>query len=106
MKLPKEIKRFCAHCKKHTIHKVKEEKNRGKNKTHPMTKGSKLRLILRGRITGFGNSGSFSRGAVNSWKRSNKKRSKKIDLRFTCTECSKSSTKRGGSFRAKKIEFQ
>ena len=106
MKIPKEIKRFCPYCKKHTIQKVKQEKGRGKNKTHPMTRGSKMRLILRGRITGFGNSGSFSRGPMNTWKRYNKKHSKKLDLRYTCTECQKVNVPSGSAIRTKKVVFE
>jgi large subunit ribosomal protein L44e len=106
MKIPKEMKRYCPSCKKHTLQKVKNEKNRGKNKTHPMTQFSQLRLKLRGQTTGLGNKGARSRGALNSWKRFNKKHSKKPDLRFNCTVCNKSSTASGGLARSKKLSVE
>ncbi len=106
MKIPKEIKRFCPYCKKHTIHKVKQEKNRGKNKAHPLTRESKIRLKLRGVITGFGNKGKISRGAMNKWKRYNKKHTKKTDLRYTCTECKKTSVPNKKGIRTKKLVLE
>ena len=83
MKIPKEIKIYCPNFKTHTLQKVKNEKNRGKNKTNPMTKFSQIRMKLRGLSTGTGNSGKLSRGALNSWKRFNKKHSKRSDLIVT-----------------------
>ena len=107
MKTPKEMKRYCAKCKIHTLHKVKIEKNRGKNKAHPLTQFSSIRLALRGQwlTSGTGNSGARSRGAMNSWKRYNKKHSKKTDFRYTCSQCNKMSTHAGGNKRAKKAEM-
>lgn len=108
MKIPKEVKRYCPNCKKHTTCKVKNEKNRGKNKTHPMTQFSSIRLKLRGQWQGVGtgNSGARSRGAMNGWKRYGKKHSKRPDWRFTCTECNKSHTSSGKSKRSKKIQVE
>lgn len=103
MKLPKEVKRYCPNCKTHTLQKVKNEKNRGKNKTHTMTQFSKMRMKLRGLTTGTGNIGKMSRGAQGGWKRFNKKHSKRPDWRFTCTECKKSNTSSGKAPRSKKI---
>lgn len=108
MKFPKEIKRYCPSCKKHTVQKVKNEKNRGKNKAHPLTQFSSIRLKLRGKWLGqgTGNKGARSRGAMNSWKRYNKKHSKRIDLRYTCTVCKKVNTSSGRSQRTKKISIE
>jgi large subunit ribosomal protein L44e len=103
MKYPKEMKRYCPHCKKHTLQKVKDEKNRGKNKTHTMTKFSKIRQELRGIGIGMGNQGRMARGSMNSWKRFNKKHSKRPDLRFTCQECKKTSVSGNRGVRSKKI---
>ena len=107
MKLPKLMKRLCPKCKTHTEHKVKNEKNRGKNKTHPLTQFSKTRLKLRGlwQGVGTGNSGKASRGAVGSWKRFNKKHSKKTDLRYTCSSCNKTNVSSSKGKRSKKVEF-
>ena len=98
--------RFCKSCITHTKHNVKIEKNRGKNKTHTLTQFSKKRLKLRGLSTGFGNKGKLARGAINSWKRFNKKHSKKTDLRFQCSVCKKSSTNVGGNVRCKKVSIE
>ncbi len=105
MKLPKLIKRYCRNCKVHTEHKVALAKSRTKNTAHPLSQGSKIRMKRRGEARGSGNQGKTSRGAMNKWKRFNKKTSKKADLRFTCKTCSKTSTKKKTK-RAKKVEFQ
>jgi ribosomal protein L44E len=104
MKLPKEMKRFCRKCKTHTLHKVKQEKNKGKNKSHPMTKFSQIRMKLRGLTTGLGNMGARSRKAINAWKRFNKKHSKKMDIRFICSKCNYTSC--GGTKRTKKFSIE
>lgn len=106
MKIPKEMKRFCKNCKTHTLHKVKLEKNKGKNKTHTMSQFSKVRLKKKGVTTGRGNQGKLSRGALNSWKRFNKKHSKKPDLRYTCTTCKKMWCGVGTRGRSKKISVE
>ena len=106
MKIPKEMKRYCPKCKKHTLQKVKNEKNRGKNKTHPMSQFSQVRMKLRGLSTGMGNMGKLARGALNSWKRFNKKHSKKTDLRYTCSECGKTNVSASRGIRSKKISVE
>ncbi len=106
MKIPKDIKRYCPSCKKHTSQKVKEVKGKGRSKSHPLTKFSQVRLKLKGLTTGLGNKGRYSRGALNSWKRYNKKHSKKVDLRYTCTECKKTNVPSGNAIRAKKLQIQ
>ncbi len=106
MKIPKDMKRYCPTCKKHTLQKVKLEKNRGRNKTHPLSQFSQIRLKLKGITQGMGNKGRISRGALNSWKRYNKKHSKRPDLRHTCTECKKTNTASGRALRSKKISVE
>jgi large subunit ribosomal protein L44e len=105
MKIPKETSRLCPYCKKHTKHKIKQEKNKGKNKSHPMTRSSRSRMRKRGDDRGAGNKGKTSRGAMTKWKRWNKKRSKKTDLRYLCGECRKTHIQSGG-VRAKKVVFE
>lgn len=105
MKFPKERKRLCPHCKKHTVQKIKQEKSRAKNQTNHMTRGSTPRLRGRGLRRGAGNQGSYSRPAIGKRKMSGKKRTKNTDLRYTCSECRKVSTQRCG-FRAAKIQFE
>jgi len=106
MKIPKEIKRYCPKCKTHTTQKVKNEKNRGRNKTRPLSKFSQVRLKLKGTTTGLGNKGRISRGALNSWKRFNKKHSKKTDFRFTCQTCKKTNVSADPGIRSKKIQVE
>lgn len=105
MKFPKETKKHCPYCKKHTLHKIKQQKDRGKNKTHTLSQGSRTRIKLRGSDRGAGNKGRYSRGAMSKWKRFNKKRTKKTDLRYTCTECRKTHVQPKG-FRAGKMVFE
>lgn len=105
MKIPKEMKRYCPKCNKHTVQKVKQEKNRGKNKTHPMSAGSRSRVEARGLWRGFGNMGKYSKGAINKWKRYNKKRTKKTDLRYECTVCKYTTMQKSG-IRVGKLVFE
>ena len=108
MKIPKEIKRYCPNCSKHTTQKTKEVKNRGRNKAHPLSKFSMTRLAFRrmGDDYGLGNRGRLSRGAMNSWKRYNKKQSKKADIRYICSECEKANVPRGKAQRSKKLKIE
>jgi len=105
MKLPKLTKTYCRTCKVHQEQKISIAKNRTRGSSHPMSQGSKLRMELRGQARGMGNLGKTSRGSMNSWKRFNKKQSKKPDIRYTCKVCNKTSSGRTNK-RAKKIEFQ
>lgn len=105
MKIPKKTKRYCPKCKKHTEFVVSQSKQMGRNKTHPMSRGSRQRMRKRGLDRGAGNKGRSSRGAVSSWKRYGAKKSKKTDLRYKCAVCGKSIMQKFG-IRAKKIEIQ
>jgi len=104
MKIPKTKKRLCPYCKKHTEHKVYNQKTRGLNATHTQTRGSKVRTKKRGRRTGVGNKGKLSRKAIGSWKMTGAKTSKKTDLRYTCKECKKTHMQSVGK-RSKKLEL-
>lgn len=105
MKIPRTIRRLCPFCRKHTEHKVAQQKFRGLNKTHTQSHGSQVRTKKRGRRTGFGNKGRFSRPAISKWKRTGAKASKKTDLRYTCQVCQKTHVQKAGK-RTKKIEFK
>lgn len=105
MKIPKLIKRMCPFCKTHTEHKVVNQKFKGLNKTHTQTKGSQTRTKKRGKRTGSGNLGRFSRPAIAKWKKTGAKTSKKTDLRYTCQNCKKTHVQKKG-IRAKKIEMK
>lgn len=103
MKIPKVKKTFCKRCKKHTEHKVAENKTTGKRGT--LMKGSIARSKARGLGRGFGNLGKWgSKPAMSKWKRTGTKSSKKIALKLTCNTCKKSSVLSMG--RLKKVEFE
>ena len=102
MKIPKEKKRYCPHCKKHTVHKVMQSK---KKQPSSLSYGSKYRARLRGRARGHGNYGRYSKPAITKWKMTGKKGTKKTDLRFECKECKKQQVQKKG-IRAKKVEFK
>lgn len=101
MKIPKVIKRYCPYCKKHTEHKVSQNK---KKAASAMTYGSKARARKRGKARGFGNLGRYSKPAVTKWKMAGKKQTKKTDLRYECKVCKKSHMQKEGK-RAKRVEF-
>jgi len=104
MKYPKVVRRLCPYCKKHTEHKVTNERFRGLNKAHPMSHGSKSRARARGRRRGMGNWGRFSRPPISQWTMTGAKVSKKTDLRYQCKECKKTHAQRKG-VRAKRVEM-
>ncbi|MEK6901195.1 MAG: 50S ribosomal protein L44e [Nanoarchaeota archaeon] len=101
MKIPKTVKRFCKHCKKHTEQKITQNKKKAPSS---LSRGSKYRARLRGVARGIGNLGRYSKPAVTKFKRTGAKGTKKTDLRYTCTVCKKMSTQRKG-IRSKKVEF-
>ena len=89
------MKRLCPKCKKHTDHKVAQSKKRTRGTAHPLSRGSKKRIKVRGSL-GAGNNGKYSKPPIAKWKRTGKKTSKKTDLRYTCSECKKSSAQKSG----------
>ncbi len=102
MKVPKEKKRYCPFCKKHTNHKVELSKKRTVSTAHPLSRGGKIRAELRGRF-GSGNKGRYSK-PPGGGKMTGKKQTKKTDFRYFCTVCRKAHTQNSG-IRAKKVEF-
>lgn len=101
MKLPKTVNRFCPYCKKHTEHKISQNK---KKAASSLSHGSKQRARKRGKARGKGNLGRYSKPAVTQFKQTGKKITKKTDLRYECKECKKTHVQRKG-FRAKRVEF-
>ncbi len=102
MKFPKTVKRFCPFCRKHTEHKVFLAKKKAPS---PLKYGSKIRARRRGRARGSGNLGRYSKPPVTQWKMTGKKQTKKTDLRYQCSACSKTHAQREG-IRIKKVEFE
>lgn len=103
MKVPKEKRRYCPHCKKHAVHKVAAAKKKGQRS---LVQGSKYRARRRGKGRGYGNLGKYgSRPAITKWKSTGKKSSKRTDLRYKCKDCNKTHPQRYG-IRTKRLEFK
>ncbi len=103
MKITKNIRRYCKYCKTHTKQVISVAKKRDRSS---LKKGAWARLGKRGLgKAGYGNKGKVSRGALGSWKRYNKKASKKPDFRYKCTVCNKMAVQKAAR-RAKKIELK
>jgi large subunit ribosomal protein L44e len=89
MKLPKETKRYCPYCRKHTAQLVGTAKQKARSATHPLSRGSRARAAMRGLGIGYGNQGRWgSKPAIKSWKRKVKV-TKRITVSYTCKECKK-----------------
>lgn len=102
MKVPKQVRRHCPSCRKHTQHKVTQNKARGRSSTHPMSRGGPSRVRARGERRGYGNLGRYSRPPKP--KMTGKKMTKKTDFRYACGECGRVHTQSSGK-RAKKVEL-
>jgi len=91
MKLPKETKRYCPFCKKHTIQELKVVK---KKKASELKQGQRrFRRVTKGYM-------GFPRP-----KPANEKQTKKLDIRYVCKECKKAHILHH-TFRAKKFEVK
>lgn len=103
MKIPKTVRTYCKHCKKHTemAISVAKKKERGSLK-----RGSIQRSKKRGLGRGFGNLGKYgSKPAISKFKRTGAKQSKKVDFRYKCKECGKITVQNKG-IRMKKVVFE
>jgi len=88
MKLPKETRRYCPYCKKHTSQSLLTAKQRGRSTAHPLSKCGNSRLMSRGLISGYGNKGKYSRKGPKDWKMKTKV-TKKITILYKCKVCGK-----------------
>lgn len=88
MKLPKETNRYCPTCKKHTEHTIGTAKQKARSASHPMSRGSNMRLVARGLRSGTGSKGKYSKPAVKSWKRKTKT-TRRITVEYKCKTCKK-----------------
>lgn len=90
MKFPQKMRTYCPTCNKHTEHTVEHSKKRTRG---ALTHGQR---IYKRKLKGYG---SFPRPQP-----SYEKVTKKLDLRYKCSECGKKHT-RGQGWRAKKFEI-
>jgi large subunit ribosomal protein L44e len=90
MKIPKKLRTYCPHCKKHTEHTVSQLKKRA---ARPMSWGQRQFA----RVTaGYGSQ-------PRSEQKKFAKTTKKVVLMLKCGECGKSHPKEG--FRSKTVKF-
>lgn len=87
MKLPKETRRYCPYCRKHTEQTVMTAKQKSRSATHPLSRGSPSRIKMRG-LQGIGNWGKRSKKGTKDWKRKTKV-TKRIVIQYKCKECGK-----------------
>jgi len=102
MKKPKQTKRYCPKCNAHTVQKISEVSSGHKRGT--LKRGSKDRARLRGRNRGFGSHGKYSKPAASKFKMKTKG-SKKTNIKYTCTKCSKATMQKKGK-RTKKFTIE
>ena len=89
MKLPKQTKRYCKKCNKHTLHSLEGARQRGRSSARPLSRWSASRTRKRSSRAGYGNLGRFSKPPVKSWNRK-VKTTKRIGILYKCSVCGKS----------------
>jgi len=92
MKFPKKIRVYCPKCRKHTEHTVEIAKKKTRRK---MAQGQRRFLRKMRGYTSFPKEKPKNR----------EKPTKRLDLRYKCSECGHKHTK-GRGFRVKKFEFK
>ena len=103
MKLPKETKRYCPYCRKHTSQTIMTAKQKSRSASHPLSRGSPTRIKLRG-LQGIGNWGKRSKKGAKDWKRKTKATKKAVIL-YTCLVCKKSTQSKKG-IRSSKFQVE
>ncbi len=88
MKLPKETRRYCPYCKKHTVQKIDTAKQKARSSARPLSRGGQSRTKARGERGGYGNQGRYSKPAVKSRKMKTKV-TRRIGIVYKCKECGK-----------------
>lgn len=91
MKIPKNQKKYCPFCKKHTEHIVEEAKRR------PRRQDTRSQRRFLRKLKGYG---SFPKENPKG----REKPTRKLDFRYKCTVCNKKHII-GEGFRSKKIEM-
>ncbi|MFA5772084.1 MAG: 50S ribosomal protein L44e [Thermoplasmata archaeon] len=90
MKLPREIKRYCPYCKKHTMHEV--ERVRKKKASELKWGQRRFRKVTAG-----------YRGFPRAKPEGREKPTRRVALRYRCTKCKKAH--QSPCIRAKKFEI-
>ena len=91
MQRPRKIKRYCPKCKKHTTHDVDRIK---KKRASELNQGQRrFRRVMAG-----------YRGFPRPKPEGREKATRRVALKYTCTECKKSH--QPASIRAKKFELE
>ncbi|MBD3312662.1 50S ribosomal protein L44e [archaeon] len=98
MKVPKKMKRYCKHCRKHTEQTLNLT-HRGKRSS--LKDGQRRRDRIK---RGHGDGGHYSRKPIKDWNRSSKVSNYKGAV-LECSECHKKMVVKGG-FRAKRFEIK
>jgi len=88
MKLPKETRRYCPYCKKHTSQTIATAKQKARSSAHPLSRWGPSRTKSRSYRSGYGNLGRFSKKGVKDRKMKTKV-TKRIGILFKCKECGK-----------------
>ena len=91
MKIPKNQRRYCPKCRKHTEHVVEEAKRR------PRRQDTRSQRRFLRKLRGYG---SFPKENPKG----REKPTRKVDFRYKCTVCGKKHSV-GEGFRVKKMEF-
>ena len=99
MKVPKEIKRHCPYCKKHTIHVVERVKTAGRRKGSALKAGERRRRPKLNK--GYGGS---PYPKMEHGRKYGAKSSQKIMLGYKCKECGKTHQSKNPQ-RGKKFEI-
>lgn len=94
MKMPKRQNRHCPNCNEHTEHKVRKEKVGAQNRR----KMAEDQRRFDRKMEGYG---SFPRPKPSG----REKPTRKVDLRFQCTQCKKEQII-GKGFRVKRLELE
>ena len=91
MKMPKNQRKYCPFCKKHTEHVVEEAKRR------PRSQDTRSQRRFLRKMRGYG---SFPKENPKG----REKPTRKLDFRYKCTVCNKKHSI-GEGWRAKKVEL-
>ena len=98
MIVPKKMKKYCRHCKKHTVQTLNIV-HAGKRSV--LKSGQRRRDRIK---KGHGDGGHYSRKPIKDWNRASKI-AKTKDINMECSECKKKNLVKGG-FKSKKFEFK